>query len=102
MSAFDQLLSFLYANSNLFFLVALGTMFASLAIGRKSLRAARTVSIVSLCACAPLFVLYATATVLHPDLLTALLSALWAWNCWSAWTYIRRTHPARKAPDRRN
>lgn len=103
----DALLEFLLANSNLFFLVAIGAMFAGLTVGKKSPRAARTVAIVSLCACAPLFVLYAIASTFRPDPLTLALTALWGWNCWSAWHAWRRfrpwkpAHPS-KPVDRRN
>ena len=98
MSAFDALLSFLMAHANLFFIVAIGAMFAGLAVGRKSRRAARVVALVSLCACAPLFALYAAATVYRPGVMTLALTALWGWNVWSSWHAWRRTRPASPKP----
>jgi hypothetical protein len=100
----DALLTFLMANANLFFLVAIGAMFAGLTVGRKSLRAARIVASVSLCASAPLLVLYGIASAYRPDIMTLALTALWGWNVWSSWSYIRRTRPAKpsKPADRRN
>lgn len=98
MNAFDALLSFLAANANLFVLVALAAMIAGLVAGRKSRRAAHTLALVSLLACAPLCALYAIATVLRPDLMMALLTALWAWNTWSSWSTWKRSRSAKPAP----
>ena len=100
----DALVTFLMAYSNLFFLVAIGAMFAGLTVGRKSFRAARAVAIVSLCASAPLLVLYAVASFYRPDIMTLALTALWGWNVWSSWSQIRRLRPAKpsKPVDRRN
>ena len=106
MSATDELLSFLLAHSNAFFMVAIAAMFAGIFIGRKSLRAARVIAIVSLCASTPLLALYAFAAVMRPDLLTIMLAALWAWNVWSSWHTWRRMRPAKPVArdriDRRN
>lgn len=100
------LFDFLLVYGNLFFLVALGAMFAGMTVGRKSARAARVVAIVSLCACAPLFILYAAAAVYRPGILTLALAALWGWNVWSSLKTWRRLRPAKPAPrsriDRRN
>ena len=98
MTAFDALLTFLMAHANLFLIVAVGAMFAGLAVGRKSRRAARVVALVSLCACAPLFVLYAVATVYRPGILSLALTALWGWNVWSSWHAWRRTRPSGPKP----
>jgi hypothetical protein len=106
MSGFEALLAFLTAHANLFFLVAIGTMFAGLAVGRKSRRAARLVAIVSLCACTPLFALYAIATLYRPGVMTLAIAALWGWNVWSSWSHWRRLRPSKPAvrdrTDRRN
>ena len=106
MSGFDALLTFLTAHANLFFIVAIGAMFAGLAIGRKSLRAARIVAIVSLCASVPLLALYGIASFYRPGILTFALTALWGWNVWSSWSHWRRLRPPKPAvrgrTDRRN
>ena len=103
----ENLLAFLMSNANLFFLVAVGAMFAGLALGRRNRRAARAVAIVSLCAAAPLCALYGVATFYRPGILTLALTALWGWNVWSSLSYIRRLRPATparpsKPADRRN
>lgn len=97
MSVFAALTGFLTAYANLFLLVAIGAMVAGLTYGRKSPAAARKVAIVSLCASAPLFVLYVVASVYRPDILTLALTALWGWNCWSAWKTLRRTRPPKRS-----
>ncbi|HTK59971.1 MAG TPA: hypothetical protein VL283_02090 [Candidatus Baltobacteraceae bacterium] len=104
MNGFEALLAFLTAYANLFFIVAIGAMFAGLAVGRKSRRAAHVVALVSLCACAPIFALYAIATVYRPGVMTLALAALWGWNAWSSWHTWRRTRPARpkSVPTARN
>jgi len=107
MSGFESLLTFLLAYSNLFFIVAIGAMFAGIAVGRKSLRAARIVAIVSLCASVPLLALYAIASIYRPGVLTLLLAALWGWNVWSSWSQWRRLRPSKPvspptSADRRN
>lgn len=98
----ESLLTFLAANANLFFLVAIGAMVASYAVRNKgSVRAIRTVALVSLCACAPLFVLYGLVALRWPDGMNFVFAALWGWNSWSAFTTWRNIRP-RKPADRRN
>lgn len=97
MSALAALTNFLVSYSNVFLLVAIGAMVAGLTYAKKSPSAARKVAIVSLCASAPLFVLYALASAYRLDILTLALTALWGWNCWSSWKTIRRTRPPKLA-----
>ncbi len=94
MYGFNALLSFLVTNSSLFFFVAIAAFFASLVAQKKSLRFARTVALVSLCACAPLFLLYTFVSILRPDAFTIMLTALWGWSSWSAWKTWRRLRPS--------
>lgn len=93
----SALTGFLTTYSNLFLLVAIGAMVAGLTYGRKSPAAARKVAIVSLCASVPLFVLYVLASIYRPDILTLALTALWGWNCWSAWKTLRLTRQPKGA-----
>lgn len=93
MYGFNKFLSFLVSNSSLFFFVAIAAFFVSLVTQKKNPRFARTVALVSFCACAPLFVLYAAVSILRPDAFTIMLTALWGWSSWSAWKTWRRLRP---------
>lgn len=90
MYGFNAILSFLTTNASLFFFVAIAAFFASLVAQKKSVRFARTVAFVSLCACAPLFALYTIVSILRPDAFMIMLTALWGWSTWSAWKTWRR------------
>ncbi|MFA5854303.1 MAG: hypothetical protein WC866_04435 [Patescibacteria group bacterium] len=100
MHAFNATLSFLVTNSSLFFFVAIIAFFASLVAQKRSIRFARIVALVSLCACAPLFVLYAIVSILRPDAYTIILTAIWGWSAWSAWKTWRRLRSSKSAPAR--
>lgn len=107
MHGFEASLTFLSTHANLFVLAAITAMFADMIADKRNRRAARVVALISLCACAPLCVLYAVATALRPDLLSLALTALCGWNAWSAWHTWRRFRPWKparpsKSADRHN
>ncbi|WKZ28827.1 MAG: hypothetical protein QY323_04835 [Patescibacteria group bacterium] len=90
MYGLNALLSFLTTHASLFFFVAIAAFFASVVAQKKSPRFARNVALVSLSACAPLFVLYGLVAILRPDAYVIVLTVLWGWSTWSSWKTWRR------------
>lgn len=98
----DALLGFLMTNATLFCIVAIGAMVAAYVVRSKgSLRAIRAAAVITLCACAPLFVLYGLAALRWSDPASLIFAALWGFNAWSSWTTWRNTRP-QKQTVRRN